>query len=239
MVRMPRPRPAATYVALIGDVVASRDLPAKPRAELQSQLRAWLESLNGELGPALAAPLTLTAGDEIQGLFRKPGALVRVVQDLADRMGQLEHQPWILFGVGRGELTTGPIPRPPARATSPAMLDGPAFHNARTALEHAQDEGGWARFLGFGEAPDFVLDLVLDALFGLMGTIRERWTVSQARMSGLMRGWPEAAEPSQRELAARLKVSPSVVSETLKAARHPQLLQGEHAARCLLETLER
>lgn len=235
---MPRPRPAPLYVALIGDLVASRELPAKRRADLQGELGDWLEALNRELEGDLAAPLTQTGGDALQGLFRKPEAIVRVVQDLADRMCQLEYQPRVVFGVGRGPLTTGPIPRSLARSKSPALLDGPAFHHARKALEHVQDEGGWVRFRGFGKPADFVLDRVLDALFGLMGTIRERWTVNQARMSGLMRGWPEAAEPSQRALAARLKISPSVVSETLKAARHLQLLEGEHAARLLLETLE-
>lgn len=54
------------------------------------------------------------------------------------------------------------------------------------------------RFEGFGvsadgESHDYVPDLVLDALFGLMGAIRERWTVAQARLSFRMRS--SSADP--------------------------------------------
>lgn len=231
---MPRASQSTIYVALIGDLVASRTLPAKQREDLQEHLRLWLEGLNKNLGPALAAPLTLTAGDEIQGLFRKPSTLVEVIQELTDRMFQLKGQPHALFGAGRGVLTTGRIPASPGRAATPAMLDGPAFHLARAALEHVQHEGVWTRFLGFDEP----LESALDALFGLMGTIRERWTENQGRVSYRMRGWAEASSPSQRALAKWMQVSPSVISETLKASRHFQLREGEEAARRLLETLD-
>jgi len=230
------------YVALIGDIVASRDLPPKRRAALQQELRNWLDDdLNAALGPHLAAPLTLTAGDELQGLFRKPSAVVRVVQELTDRMFQLPEQPRILFGVGRGALSTGSVPAPPAHAGNPALLDGPAFHNARRALEHAQDEGGWARFVGFGEPPDdTTTDEVLDALFTLMATIRDQWTAKQGELSHRMRAVGGEGEDlkSQSDLARHLCVSPSVVSETLKAARHWALVEGENAARHLLEKLD-
>lgn len=230
------------YVALIGDVVASRDLSANRRAALQKELRSWLDDdLNAALGPDVAAPLTLTAGDELQGLFRKPSAVVRVVQELTDRMFQLPEQPRILFGVGRGALSTGSVPAPPAHAGNPALLDGPAFHNARSALERAQDEGGWARFVGFGEpAGDTTTDEVLDALFTLMATIRDQWTAKQGELSHRMRavGGESAGLQSQSDLAKRLRVSPSVVSETLKAARHRALVEGEDAARRLLARLD-
>jgi transcriptional regulator with XRE-family HTH domain len=42
---------------------------------------------------------------------------------------------------------------------------------------------------------------------------------------------------TQRELAARLGLSPSVVSERLKSAHHNALLAGERAADALLATL--
>lgn len=233
------------FVALIGDIVASRELHAKQREELQSSLRAWLDQLNEELGSsALAAPLTLTAGDEIQGLFRKPGATVRVVQDLADRMCQLDYQPHVLFGVGRGALTTGKVPRSLARAKSPALLDGPAFHQARMALEHVQDEGGWARFSGFGESEeDCVPDQVLDALFGLMGAIRDRWTVTQAHISfRMLESSTDLATQrsvTQKVVAKKMRVNPSVISESLKASRHFVLRESEEAARGFLASLPR
>lgn len=244
---MPKSRRAPApirYVALIGDIVGSRTLAPKRRAELQNALGAWIEGLNRELDGDMAAPFTLTAGDEIQGLLRRPSAVVRVLQEMADRMFQLEYQPHALFGVGRGELTTGPIPRSPARSKSPALLDGPAFHHARDALEHVQDEGGWVRFVGFGKTPeDTVPDQVLDALFSLMGAIRDRWTVTQAGISYRMhKSSVDLASQryvTQKLVASQIKVSPSVISESLKASRHFTLREGEEAARLYLESLPR
>jgi hypothetical protein len=160
--------------------------------------------------------------------------VVTVVQELTDRMFQLSYQPRALWGIGLGVLSTGKIPAPPGQAESPALLDGPAFYMARAALERVQHEGGWVRFEGFPEP----MDDVLDALFGLMGAIRERWTANQGGVSYRMRDFGACRTPSQRALAKQLGVSPSVVSETLKASRHLQLIEGEAAAHKLLATLE-
>lgn len=235
-------RPQSVYVALIGDLVDSRALAAKAREKLQGSMSAWLEDLSDTLGPGeLAAPLTLTAGDEIQGLFRKPSSIVTVVQVLTDRMFQFDGQPRALFGVGRGTLSTR-VPPPPAWAGNPALLDGPAFHLARAELEAAQSSGAWVRFAGFGdpreESAEDLVDVVLDALFGLMSAIRERWTANQGAVSFRMRGYGQATPPSQKTLAQALGVNPSVISETLKASRHNQLCEGEEAARKLLATLD-
>lgn len=220
------PRRSPSFVALIGDLAASRSFAPKPRAKLQRHLTDWLAELN-ELGPeVLAAPLTLTAGDQVQGLFRKPGVVVEVIQELTDRMFGSDEHPYAHFGVGRGTLTTGAIPVPPDQALNPALLDGPAFHRAKEGLERAQRDKQWVRFVGFGGANDGALN----ALFGLMGAIRGRWTARQGIVSYRAR-----ALDSQKDLATKLQVNPSVVSETLKSACHNELLTGEDAARLLLE----
>lgn len=217
------------YVALTGDLVASRNLSPKDRAELQQNVLTILAALNGSLGAeTLAAPLTLTAGDEIQGLFRDSERLVEVIQELTDRLFGVTRFPYIVFGAGRGSLTTGPIPSSPQMAPTPAYLDGPAFHFARAAVEAASRDKAWARFRGFGPSEDELLD----ALFTLMGAVRSRWSGEQGVNSYLARGYER-----QKDLAAHRVVSPSVVSESLKAAHHKELLAGERAARLVLAGL--
>jgi hypothetical protein len=214
------------FVALIGDVVASRAPVTVGRAALQRHLQSWIDALNARLGPgALAAPLTLTSGDEIQGLFRRPEAVVDVVQDLTDHLFGSTAFPYAVFGVGRGALATGPIPAPPGQAPNPALLDGPAFHRARACVEQARSSRAWVRFEGFEEP----LDEVLDGLFALMAAVRSRWTAKQGRYS-----FEARASIPQKELARKLRISPSVVSESLKAASHEAILAGEQAARLLL-----
>ena len=241
---MPRPRrkPERTLVALIGDVVESRELDLRRRKRVQLALQEQLEVLNRALGPEiLAARITLTGGDEVQALLRRPGHVVEVVRELSDVLFQAEIGALRMrFGVGRGSLTTGPVPTP--WAENPALLDGPAFHHAREALTRARDRQLWACFEGLeGSAANVRprTDLALEALFALMGSIREDWTERQGRVSILFRKLhSQAAGGSQSDLARELRVSPSVISETLKAARHNLLLLGEEAAVALLEALE-
>jgi DNA-binding CsgD family transcriptional regulator len=223
------------YVALIGDMVASRELEPRTRARLQTLIQATLERHNRVLdSKVLAARLQLTQGDEIQGLFRASHAarVVEVVRELSESLFQHAYPPpRVRFGIGRGALSTGALPRP--WAPNPALLDGPAFHLARGALERARDLERWVCFGGIDadhpERGDDHVDRALEALFAFMGAIRDDWTRRQGAISIRFR-----EGISQTELAAVLKVSPSVVSETLKSARHTLLIEGEEAAAALL-----
>lgn len=230
------------FFALIGDVVASRNLA--DRAAVQRALRAELHALNEALGPErrdeetsvhdrghgeppaeaarrdrpgtdapLAAPLELTAGDEVQGLLRRPEGAVDVVVRLADRL----HPAEMVWGLGRGPIATDLYPEV-------AAIDGPCFHRARSALEAAAREGSWVRVDGF-PAPH---DQVLSALFRLAHGIRSRWTDTQARYVSAVRG------RLQKDVAREFGVDDSTVSESLKKAHFRAVEAGEEAARALL-----
>ncbi len=213
------------YLALIGDVVSSRTHGERP--ELQEWMLETIAEINEALGPdTFAAPLTLTAGDECQALLRRPEEIVGVIQELTDRRFGSGGFPYLLFGVGRGPIATGPLPPPPEQAPNPALLDGPCFHAAREALGEARARQVWARFRGFTAKQE----PVLNALFDLMGAIRSKWKAKQGVYS-----YEERLHPTQREVARAVSVSPSVVSESLKAAHHETILAGEAAARAVLE----
>jgi hypothetical protein len=204
------------YVALIGDVVGSREL--ENRAEVQRTLRQTLDTLNQELGATgagegVAAPLKLTAGDEIQGLLRDPTLAVDVVVGIADRL----HPATVIWGLGAGPLSTDLAP-------DVAVLDGPCFHHARAALRTAHDAGAWLRARGIpsphGEG--------VSALFRLMGAVRSRWKPAQMRYIQDVRG------RLQKEVAEMHDVDESTVSKALQAARFRDVEEGEAAVRALL-----
>lgn len=204
------------YFALIGDVVGSRAL--EDRSGVQRALLAALEDLNRHLGPeTVAAPLRVTAGDGVQGLLERAGAIVDIVVALEEAL----HPVSIVWGVGRGHLATD-------LHADVALLDGPCFHHARQALEGARHDGVWLRSEGLG-APH---DIVLGSMFGLMGAVRSRWTDVQARYVREVRG------RLQREVAERLGVSEPAVSKGLSAARFAAVEEAERAARALLEWLD-
>ena len=60
------------FLALIGDVSGSREVAN--RADLQARLERELARLNARHGSLMAAPLTISAGDEFMALLPWPGA---------------------------------------------------------------------------------------------------------------------------------------------------------------------
>lgn len=216
---MPAP---STYLALIGDLVGSREETSDARQKLQQEVARLLGEENRRLGPErLAAPIVQTAGDEVQALFRGPDGLADFAFRATGRLYGRAERP-IAFGVGLGAISTPAMPPSPAQAENVALVDGPAFHRARAALERARKRREWAVFEGFGDPGD----LLLDYLFQSMWAIRARWTATQNLSATDMRELG-----LQKEVARRQGVSPSVVSESLKAASFEVVLAGEEAAR--------
>lgn len=213
------------YLALIGDVVGSRTLP--DREDAQRKLIEILDHLNGpesEHGfrEQLAAPLTLTAGDEIQALLLMPSDPVGLVQRLTDHSWGRWTFPYLVFGVGIGSLSTGSIDASAEQAVNPALLDGECFHRARAALAKAGRSRNWVRWNPAG----LRCAGALNALFELMAAIRSGWTTTQAIISHQAR-----LADKQKDIAIQRGVSPSVISESLRAAHYNAILAGEEAAR--------
>ena len=203
-------RPEALYAALIGDVVRSR--ASGNRGRLQRRLLEEIERLNSSLEDRLARPLALTAGDEIQGLFRCPSGAVTAVVGLSEAIFPES----LVFGLGYGGLSTDLY-------EDVARIDGPCFHRAREALREAGSER-WLTARGLAG----MNDSVLTSLFTLMQAVRRRWTDKQLEYVRAARRAP------QKEVARDFGVSPSTVSESLKAAGFKAVREGEETATGLL-----
>lgn len=204
------------WLALLADLVGSRRVA--DRAAVQRRMLEAVEALNARYADDLAAPLAVSRGDEVQGLFARRDAVVPVIVELADVLHPVE---WCC-GVGWGGLST-PL------GAEVVRLDGPAFHGARVALERAQGDGRWLAVEGIGSATGEVLE----SLFALMQALRRRWTDRQIEFIRAARG------ALQKDVAARFDVSPSTVSESLKAAGFGAVQEGEAAAAALLSRFGR
>jgi hypothetical protein len=118
------------------------------------------------------------------------------------------HPEELRFGLGIGRLDT-PL-QPQALG-----MDGPCFHHARAAVERAERlntpvevEAGWP--------------IQAFAIYAaLWGHIRRRWTVRQRKVADLAMSGLEGVA-----IAAMLSVSPSAVSQHLRAAGWPALEQA-------------
>ena len=67
-----------TYVAIIGDIVGSREL--KDRYKIQVQLENTLDSININFSRVIESKFTITIGDEFQGLVNREFPLQKFIQ---------------------------------------------------------------------------------------------------------------------------------------------------------------
>src|SRR6266849_8169808 len=200
-----------SYIALIADAIASRELPAATRARLQADARAAVKQLNQRYRRVLAARFAVTLGDELQCLLPTSQPLWELAHDLRARLPTVD---WVV-ACGRGPITT------PLAPTAPEM-DGPCFHEARAAMDRAKRQRQVFAFGGFAPA--------LEPLASYYSALYWSWTPRQRRTATLLRlGDPATA-------ATRLDIDRSAVSHLAGRMAWPLVAAGDKMFRALLET---
>jgi hypothetical protein len=200
-----------SYIALIADAIASRELPQAARARLQADARAAVKELNQRYRRVLAARFAVTLGDELQCLLPTPRAVWDLAHDVRARLSSVD---WVV-ACGRGTITT------PLASTAPEM-DGPCFHEARAAMERAKRQRQVFAFGGFAPA--------LEPLASYYSALYWSWTPRQRRTATLLRLGDQAAA------AARLDVDRSAISHLARRMAWPLVAAGDKMFRALLET---
>lgn len=188
---------------VIGDVVRSRS--SDDRGALHARLAEVLAEMNAALDPV--APLRVTVGDEYQGGFATVGAAARATLRL--RLA-LAPDVDVRHGIGWGETTVLQV--------EPRVEDGPGWWAARDAIHEvhrsAERPGSRLRRTVFRRADgaEGVDPATLEAMLilrdQLVGDLSER---SLLVLRGLLDGI------TQRELADRLGVTASAVSQRVRA----------------------
>lgn len=208
------------YIAVIGDLVASRSLSPDQRQQVQKRFQTALDGVNQHFSKEIAALFLITAGDEAQGLLKKPDQLYAILRQIQIDLFPAE----IVFGVGVGGLTT-------EVGKFAVGADGPAFHRARQALMEAKSERkeyGKAivrdvKFLS--ENP--VVDRVVNALFLALSVSRAHWTEKQTRILNLLE-----QGKSQKTVSETLGMALSNVTRTIESTNfreYEQVVDGLQA----------
>jgi len=208
-------RVSQRYIAIIADMVRSRDVPRARRGVLQKQFGELIATLNRDYRKTIASKFVVTLGDEFQGLLNSAGW----IPDLIWRLEQDFPEREIRVGIGFGVLDT-PIQKVALN------LDGPALHAARAAIERAKRTkalGGM--FSGFGD-----LDEILNGIARLLWFHRSRWTPSQRNIVSLLR-----QGMSQTDAARKLRIKKQVVSRQVLASGCSQYIAAENAWRMILQ----
>jgi hypothetical protein len=203
-----------SQVALIGDLVGSRR--STSRAEIQQHLVDGLAIVNATT--QAVQPLTPTIGDEFQGVYADVPAALRaslVVRlslpvDVDCRCG---------IGLGRLEIV--------GRSEYGLTQDGPAWWAARDAIVEAKRrEGGQNKrlrtwFLAPETEGGGADEGLVNAFLLCRDELVSRFDARQRRLVlGVLRG------TTQKQLAASEGISPSAVSQSLRRAGAPAILDG-------------
>ena len=192
-----------TSATLIGDLVGSRI--AADRRRLHDRLREVLDAVNHTAEPR--TPLRITVGDEYQGTFATVGAAAATA--LRVRLALLPEAD-VRHGIGWGEVTV--------LAEEPRVEDGPGWWAARDAIEVVAEAEHRAatrrRRTAYRRAPGTdgpdpaAVEAALMLRDHVVGGLSDR---SLSVLRGLLVG------STQREIAERLDITGSAVSQRVRA----------------------
>ena len=195
-----------SYVAVIGDIKGSRKL--SDRADCQLKLKKVLNGINEMYAEAIASKLTITIGDEFQGLFADGAPVLDVLTQIAFEMQPVEFR----FGIGIGPIFTDINPQASVGA------DGPAYHRARSAVDAVKNTEGRNRsapssLLVFSDSP---ADLYVNASLKLLHALADAWSNRQKEIIYDIL----IHRDSQVNVAARHGITQPTVQKILSSGRY-------------------
>jgi SatD family (SatD) len=196
-----------TATTLIGDLIGSR--VAADRHALHARFEGALDEVNALFEPP--TPMRMQVGDEYQGVFATLGDALSasLLVRLALRPdGDIRH------GIGRGEVQV--------LGTSPRVEDGPGWWAARAAIERVEQAESRAatrtlRTAYVADVSDTASARTTDeALVNASLLLRDELVTGLSdRSLSVLRGL--LAGQTQRDLAEELGISPSAVSQRVRA----------------------
>jgi hypothetical protein len=196
-----------TSTTLIGDLIGSR--ASTDRQALHARFERALDEVNAAFSPP--TPMRMQAGDEYQGVFATLGDALSAT--LLVRLA-LRPEEDVRHGIGRGEIEV--------LGTSPRVEDGPGWWAARAAIERVEQAESKASMrtlrtayvadvsapAGSRSADEAAVNAGLLLRDELVTGLSER---SLSVLRGLLAG------QTQRDLAEELGISPSAVSQRVRA----------------------
>ncbi len=210
---------ATPSVTVIGDLVGSRR--SLDRAAVHARFEEAVASINADHD--LEVPLRIGLGDEFQGIFTSLGAAVAATLRL--RLALLPDVD-VRQGIGWGRVQV--------LSEEPRVEDGPGWWAARAAIEtleayerRAPLRGVRTAYVGAegeaGPSPDLV-NAALMTRDQIVTGLSDR---SMSVLDGLLRG------RQQQEIADELGISPSAVSQRIRADGLGVLLATDELVRGL------
>lgn len=163
------------YYAIIGDIVSSKSL--NERKEIQRKLELCLSRLNDDYSHHIEKKLSITLGDEFQGLFNSAEYLLEIIHKIELMM----YPSQIRFGIGVGaiEFDFG-------TADSPYQSDGEVWWNAREAINTVKTNKSTNKLEDFSniciQSKWSSMNQHLNHVLDLCYSIKDSWSEKQRKL---------------------------------------------------------
>ncbi len=195
------------FTVLIGDISGSKRLNGMDRYQTQLFVKSAVVQINEQYRNSIEAPVTITKGDEFQGLLKSPGEAYEMIQTLERMVFPIR----IHYGLGVGNIYR-------MGGVLPIEMDGPAFHRANRAMNLAKKRraGTWI-ISGDGKT-----DQLVNTIFSLVTAIRSRWNERHYKLY-----WSYQDLGTYREVAEQENVTPQAICDVLKNIRAIEVIAAE------------
>jgi len=192
------------YVAVIGDIVDSRNI--KNREEVQLILKDTLSLINEKYQEDIASKFIITLGDEFQGLLSDGARVINIINEIEDKIYPVR----LRFGIGIGSIST---------EINPVLslgADGPAYHIARDMIENLKKSekrtkvGNQNIMISTQDNNTDIIRL-LNTLFLMCSTLKSKWSDRQREIISAYK----ESDFSQIKAAQKLGIKQSSVNKGL------------------------
>lgn len=195
------------YTVIIGDISGSKQLNGMDRYQTQLFVKSAIVQINEEYQSFIEAPMTITKGDEFQGLIDSPGQAYQIIQALEKMVFPIH----VRYGMGVGQIYR-------MGGTLPIEMDGPAFHKANGALTQAKKRKIGAWFISEIESYDKLINTVLS----LVSAIKSRWNDRHYKLY-----WDYKELGTYKRVAEQQNVTPQAICDVLKNSRATDIISAE------------
>ncbi|NLA71847.1 MAG: hypothetical protein GX850_05460 [Clostridiaceae bacterium] len=216
------------YIALIGDMKDSKTI--KNRDAVQEKLKSVLFKINSKYLENIASKLTITLGDEFQGLLYSGANIMSIIGEVERTMYPVR----IRFGIGVGEISTDIDPELAIGA------DGSCYHKAREAIEFLKQNERRNQAieadirLGVEDGQQTAEDLV-NTVLSLMAVIKHSWSDRQRQTI-----WDMLEhQDSQTNAAQRLGITQSSVQKNLANGNYYSYQEALSSVKAILSEIRR
>ncbi|GAB4372851.1 MAG: SatD family protein [Calditrichia bacterium] len=207
----------SVYTVIIGDISGSRQLSGMDRYQTQLFVKSAIVQINEQFSYHVEAPMTITKGDEFQGLIDTPSNAYKIIHALQKMVFPIR----IRYGIGIGTIFR-------MGGKLPIEMDGPAFHRANRALTQAKKHRVDMWLISENEC----IDQLINTSFLLISAIKSRWNERHFRLY-----WSYQELGTYREVAEAENVTPQAICDTLRNIRATDIMAAERNLRAVFDKL--